>query len=91
MGPLPTQPPAVDVRTVTVRPTFGTQEHRHWDRLVAAHPYPGVGGLVRKGFRQAAALKLTARDRWIGWTLEQQLQRLHLMAQNSRLVILPDY
>ena len=38
---------------------------------------------------QAAALKLTARDRWIGWTLEQQLRRLHLVAQNARFVILP--
>ncbi len=106
MGPLPTQRRAVDVRTVTVRPTFGAQEHRHWDRLVAAHHYLGFGGLFGKGLRhvatlgstwvalvgwQAAALKLTARDRWIGWTLEQQLQRLHLVAQNSRFVILPDY
>ncbi len=106
MGPLPTQPRAVDVRAVTVRPTFGAQEHRHWDRLVAAHHYLGFGGLFGKGLRhvatlgstwvalvgwQAAALKLTARDRWIGWTLEQQLQRLHLVAQNSRFVILPDY
>ena len=106
MEPVPTQRRALNVRAVSVRPTFGAQEHRHWDRLVAAHHYLGFGGLFGKGLRhvatlgstwvalvgwQAAALKLTARDRWIGWTLEQQLRRLHLVAQNSRFVILPDF
>ena len=106
MGPLLTQRRGVDVRAVTVRPTFGAHEHRHWDRLVAVHHYLGFGGLFGKGLRhvatlgstwvalvgwQAAALKLTVRDRWIGWTLEQQLQRLHLVAQNARFVLLPGF
>ena len=30
----------------------------------------------------------TARDRWIGWSSEQQFRRLHLIANNSRFVIL---
>ncbi len=59
MGPLPTQRRAVDVRTVTVRPTFGAQEHRHWDRLVAAHHYLGFGGLFGKGLRHVATLGST--------------------------------
>ena len=40
---------------------------------------------------QAGALKLTARDRWIGWSQEQKLRRLHLVTQNSRFLILPGF
>ena len=36
-------------------------------------------------------MKLTARDRWIGWSREQKLRRLHLVTQNSRFVILPGF
>ena len=34
------------------------------------------------------AFKLAARDRWVGWSAEQQFSRLHLIANNSRFVIL---
>ena len=37
---------------------------------------------------QPCAFKLAARDRWIGWSAEQQFRRLHLIANNSRFVIL---
>ena len=40
---------------------------------------------------QAAALKLAARDRWIGWSPQQRRRRLHLVLQNSRFVILPPW
>ena len=95
---------ALQLRSIRVRPTCGAQEHRLWDRLVEAHHYLGFGGLFGKGLRhvatlgpawvalvgwQAAALKLTACEEWIGWTLEQQLRRLHLVVQNARFVILP--
>ena len=87
-----------------VRPTHGAPEHRRWDRLVARHHYLSFEGLFGKALRhvatldetwialvgwQAAALKLAARDRWIGWSPQQQRRRLHLVAQNSRFVILP--
>jgi hypothetical protein len=39
----------------------------------------------------AAALKLTARDRWIGWSYRQQYARLRLLANNTRLCILPSW
>ena len=92
-----------DLRAVTVRPTFGAQEHRRWDRLVAAHHYLPFHGVIGKGLRhiavhgetwlaligwQPGAFKLAARDRWIGWSVEQQFKRLHLIANNSRFVIL---
>ena len=95
---------AVDLRAVRVRPTHGASEHRLWDRLVATHHYLPFGGLFGKGWRQvatlgptwvaqvgwqAAALKLAARDRWIGWSPAQKRRRLHLVVQHSRFVVLP--
>ena len=39
----------------------------------------------------AAAWKCAARDTWIGWNARYQFDRLHLIANNSRFLILPDY
>jgi hypothetical protein len=39
----------------------------------------------------AAALKIAARDRWIGWTYRQQYARLRLLANNTRFCVLPDW
>jgi hypothetical protein len=39
----------------------------------------------------AAALKCTARDRWIGWNFRHQYDRLKLIVNNSRFLILPDW
>ena len=97
MATLPAQDLS-DLRAVTVRPTWGAQEHRRWDRLVAEHHYLPFHGVIGKGLRLVArrdlartdrcAFKLAARDRWIGWPAEQQFRRLHLIANNSRFVIL---
>ena len=72
-------------------------------RMVAEHHYLPFHGVIGKGLRHVAvhgetwlaligwqpgAFKLAARDRWIGWPAEQQFQRLHLIANNSRFVIL---
>ena len=38
----------------------------------------------------AAALKCGVRDRWIGWGYRLQYDRLHLVANNSRFLILPN-
>jgi hypothetical protein len=37
----------------------------------------------------AAAKYLRHRDKWIGWTREQQRRRLALVANNSRFLLLP--
>ena len=37
----------------------------------------------------AAALKCSARDRWIGWNFRYQYDRLKLVTNNSRFLILP--
>ena len=39
----------------------------------------------------AAALKCAVRDRWIGWDFRHQYDRLHLLANNTRFLILPDW
>jgi hypothetical protein len=39
----------------------------------------------------AAALKCSARDRWIGWDFRHQYDRLKLLTNNSRFLILPDW
>ena len=103
MATLPAPDSSIELRAVTVRPTWGAQEHRRWDRLVEEHHYLRFHGVVGKGLRHVAvhgetwlaligwqpgAFKLAARDRWIGWSAEQQFRRLHLIANNSRFVIL---
>jgi hypothetical protein len=39
----------------------------------------------------AAALKIAARDRWIGWSYRQQYARLPLLANNTRFCVLPEW
>ena len=38
----------------------------------------------------SAALKVTVRDRWIGWTPQQKQRRLRYVAQNARFLLLTD-
>jgi len=37
----------------------------------------------------SAALKCRVRDQWIGWDFRHQYDRLHLVTNNSRFLILP--
>jgi len=39
----------------------------------------------------SAALKCAVRDQWIGWHYRNQYDRLHLVANNSRFLILPNW
>lgn len=39
----------------------------------------------------APALKCSARDEWIGWSYRHQYDRLNLLANNSRFLILPGH
>jgi hypothetical protein len=77
-----------------------------WDRLVRQHHYLKSARLVGEQLRyvvtdgrgrwlaligwSAPALHLKARDQSIEWTEAQRQARLHLLAQNSRFVILGD-
>lgn len=89
---------AVKVRPITRR------ERSNWDSLMARHHYLGFRSLVGESIRyvaeldgrwlallgwSAAALKCKPRDIWIGWPSVVQWQRLHLITNNSRFLILP--
>ncbi len=86
---LPSPDSSIDLRAVTVRPTRGGRKHRLWDRLIEEHHCLRFHGIVGKGPRlvalygetwlalvgcQPGAFKLAARDRWIGWSQEQQFR-----------------
>lgn len=93
------------VRTVVVR-LAQREERGRWDELMREHHYLGMRGLVGESLRyvaesdgqwvallgwSAAALKCGARDRWIGWLSPLREQRLALIANNARFLILPGY
>ena len=88
---------------VTVRPIQASEEARYQE-LMQSHHYlgalPKIGNtlwyvatwegewLALLSF-SAAALKCGVRDRWIGWDYRHQYDRLNLIANNSRFLILP--
>ena len=90
--------------SLVVRP-IRASERTEWDRLMSKHHYLGFKSLVGESIRyvaeldnawyallgwSSAALKCRSRDSWIGWSQPIQWQRLHLIANNSRFLILPD-
>src|SRR5579871_3724491 len=93
------------LQELQVQLVTGKQEAR-WDHLVRKHHYLKSADLVGEQLRyvitdaqghwlallgwSAAALHLKARDQSIEWSAQQREARLHLLAQNSRLVILAD-
>jgi hypothetical protein len=91
------------VRHVEVRLVEPT-ERSLWNRLMKRHHYLGFQSLVGQSLRyvaahhgqwlallgwSSAALKCKTRDQWIGWTEALKLERLPLVANNSRFLILP--
>ncbi|MDQ1247239.1 MAG: hypothetical protein QG597_1609 [Actinomycetota bacterium] len=72
-----------------------TMEERHplGDPHLAGHQIRYVaevkGRWVALASFSACAYHLADRDRWIGWTVEQAIQRRHLVVQNSRFLTLP--
>jgi hypothetical protein len=92
------------VRRVAVR-LVTASERSLWNSLMKRHHYLGFQSLIGQSLRYvaahedrwlalvgwgAAALKCKARDQWIGWTEALKLQRLPLVANNCRFLILPD-
>jgi|LSQX01.3.fsa_nt_gb hypothetical protein len=85
----------------TIRP----DEEPIWDELMQTHHYLGFERLVGESIKYVAVLgdqwaaligwgtaafKCVSRDRWIGWSPEQQWERLRFIANNQRFLILPD-
>ncbi len=95
----------MNLREVVVGPVSAADEDRY-QRLMAAHHYLGAlskigetiwyaarfrGGWVALIGFSAPALKCRARDDWIGWDFRLRGDRLHLVANNSRFLILPGW
>lgn len=91
---------------ITVRLVTDPAELERWNTLMTRYHYLGSARMMGEQLRyvaehcgqwvallgwSAASLKLKSRDRWIGWSASQVRQRLHLVAQNARLLILPGY
>ena len=90
-------------RRLEVRPIC-PEERAAWDALVQEHHYLGLHALFGRTLRyvaaldgywvallgwQAAALKCAPREAWIGWGRVLHYQRLHLIANNTRFLVLP--
>ena len=95
-------PPEFRLDEVVVRPARA-DERIKWDALMDRHHYLGFKRFAGRGLRyvaewrgrwvalagwQVAALKCAPRDRWIGWRPKEMFKRLHLIANNTRFVVL---
>ena len=93
--------PLREVQVRTVRP----DEEPRWNDLMRERHYLGFRNFCGQRLRQvavhgerwlaligwhAAALHCAARDRWIGWTSLQRRQRLFLLANQSRFLLLTE-
>jgi hypothetical protein len=90
---------------IDVRPVVSSEDHL-FQKLMQAHHYLGALPKISETIRyvatfdnnwiallsfSAAALKCSVRDRWIGWKSRHQYDRLKLIANNSRFLILPEW
>lgn len=88
-----------------VLPVFSPQEKARVDQLIIDHHYLHEATLVGEHLRyvalyqgqwlavatwSGAAFHLKDRDEFIGWTVEQCRRRRALLANNSRLLVLPE-
>ena len=96
---------ALNLLEIVVRPVRSFEQQRY-HVLMQAHHYLGSLPKISEtlwyvaAWRDewvallsfsASALKCAARDRWIGWNLRYQYDRLKLIVNNSRFLILPDW
>jgi len=90
---------------VLVRPVRKFEEQR-FQKLMQEHHYLGALPKISETLWYVAtfadqwvallsfsapALKCSPRDRWIGWDFRHQYDRLKLLTNNSRFLILPDW
>jgi len=94
----------MDLHKIAVRPVYHSEEPTFKKYMQAYHylgALPKIGNTIwyiatYKSRWQAllifsaAALKCGARDQWIGWNQRHQYDRLNLIANNSRFLILPE-
>ena len=98
----PGSPDGFHPRDVSVR-LARPDERIRWDRLMDQHHYLGFKRFAGHGVRyvfdwrgqwvglagwQSGAFKCRPRDQWIGWKQKLQFTRMHLIANNTRFLIL---
>lgn len=96
---------ALNLSEVLVRPIDQNEEQR-FQEMMQGHHYLGALPKISETLRyictfhdqwaalicfSASALKCFARDNWIGWDFRYQYDRLKLVTNNSRFLILPDW
>jgi GNAT superfamily N-acetyltransferase len=96
---------AVPLDGIIVRPVRH-EERGRWRQLMQTHHYLGLRSIVGQSlwyvalFQEqwvallgwgAAALKCAPRDTWIGWSSALRFRRLHLLANNARFLVLPEW
>jgi hypothetical protein len=101
---LPVRLPAGELPAVRLEPLTGRGESRLWNEYIQRYHYLGYqplpGAQVRYFARSekqivalmgfgAAAWKTAPRDAFIGWTPGQREERLHLVVNNARYLVLP--
>jgi len=89
---------------VSVKLTGKSELEPLWDQLVRSYHYLGYQKLIGHRLKylaliedqpvaalswSAPALKLAARDQFIGWSVAQRKRHLNQLASNSRFLILP--
>ena len=95
----------MQLKEIVVRPVTH-QEQADYHKLMQRHHYLGSARPVGEtlyyvatwraqwiallGF-SSAALKCAPRDQWIGWRYRHQFDRLNLVTNNSRFLILPQW
>jgi hypothetical protein len=94
----------LNLSKVLVRPV-GLPEEQRFQQLMQEHHYLGALPKISETLWyvatfddqwvalmsfSAAALKCSARDQWIGWSFRHQFDRLKLVTNNSRFLILPN-
>jgi hypothetical protein len=90
---------------VSVEPVHDAETIAWFDRQLADHHYLGAGRAVGDYLRQVVKLRgraaallvwgpacyaLKDRDRWISWSADQRVERLKLVVQNRRFLVLAD-
>lgn len=93
----------IDLKLIEVQPLQQNEQER-FNALLSGHHYLGCPAFIGETIKyvalfqgqwvallsfSSAALKTHARDRWIGWQTCFHMERLYLIANNTRFLILP--
>jgi len=101
---LPIDLPVQQLADLRLEPVSDRRTSHLWNEYIQRYHYLGYQPLPGAQMRYvasaqgqilallgfgAAAWKVASRDRWIGWSAAQRQERLHLIINNARFLILP--